>query len=187
MNPLFLAFKGLTMKTKLIAFGVLALILVVTHGSAYMIGKTKGKAISAVEIAKYEEKVQALQAEKTKLQIQINDRVTVRYRDRVQTITNTEYKNRDVIENVITPRDTNVSMGWIYAHNQSATGEVIDINRAANNNESNVDDAKVLSTINSNYSIAQQCAAQVKGWNEWYTETAKLYDSYVAQKKGEKK
>jgi PBP1b-binding outer membrane lipoprotein LpoB len=42
----------------------------------------------------------------------------------------------------------------------------------------------MMKVIVENYSLHYQCAAKVDGWNEWYEEQKKTYETVVPDKKG---
>jgi hypothetical protein len=182
-GPIGLAFKALSWKVKLgIAAGLLVL-LTITHGSAYLIGLNKGKAISATAIAQYETKIAHLQGEINKGQGNINGSVQIKYVDRTNTIHEIEYRNRDVIKNNVTNRDETVSCGWIYAHNQSALGKPIDPALAADSKPCNVNDVAVLTTVAANYNAAHLKDAKIEGLQEWITRTKQMYDDFATKGK----
>ena len=184
-GPVGLGLKALTMKAKLIGIGVSLLFLAVLMGASYMVGLTKGKGISRGVIAEYETKLATAQADKNKLQGELNEKVTTVFVDRVRTIERTVDANSRVIDGNVSSRDKNLSFGWIYAHNQAAAGLPIDPQTASNSFDSGIKDKDALQVIAQNYGSDKQKDATIQGWQQWYSDTKKMYDDY--SKKTEKK
>lgn len=184
-GPLGLGFSALTAKAKLIGIGVSLLFIAVLMGSSYMVGLTKGKGISRGVIAEYETKLATAQADKNKLQGELNEKVTTIYVDKVRTIEHVVDSNSGVIDANVSSRDKNLSFGWIYAHNQAAAGLPIDPQTAANDYDSGIKDKDALQVIAKNYGTDKQKDATIQGWQQWYDNTKKMYDDY--SKKTEKK
>lgn len=87
--------------------------------------------------------------------------------ERTNTITEVQYRNRDVIQEVF--RDTPyLSEGWVYAHDAISKGEDVDPIKASDRNPSNFTEADSLRVIGNNYANKFQTDAQVESWNIFY-------------------
>ncbi len=114
----------------------------------------------------------SLREENTKL----SETVRVEYVDKVRTITNTQYKNRDVIREVFVGSPY-MNKGWVYAHDQLSKNEDIDPIKAADNELSDYTWEQGLQVIAVNYSIAEQARGKDESWNEFYEGVATNFSS----------
>ena len=140
-----------------------------------MVGKTKGEAISKVEIAKYEGKIDKLNAEVAKKQVVTNTKVITRYLTKTNEIEKVVYRNRDVIHNVV-PEKYYLTKGWLYAYNQSVLGLPIDSVLAANGEDSGIVDALGLEKINENNGKCLATREQTLGLQSWVKDTKANYE-----------
>lgn len=98
---------------------------------------------------------------------QLDRKVSVEYIDRVRTITETKYANRDVIREVF--RDSPyLSRGWVYTHDQLARGLPIDPSKAASKEVSTFTEEDSLRVIGNNYATAQESKQKVDAWINFY-------------------
>ena len=98
---------------------------------------------------------------------QLDRKVSVEYIDRVKTITETKYANRDVIREVF--RDSPyLSQGWVYTHDQLAKGEPVDPIRASSREVSSFTEEDSLRVIGNNYATAQESKQKVDAWINFY-------------------
>ena len=102
--------------------------------------------------------------------------VRVKYVDRVNTITETKYQNRDVIKEVFV-NSPYMPKGWVYAHDRLAKNQPIDPKEASNLELSNYTWSDSLQVIRVNYSIAEQARQKDEAWNDFYSGVSANFDS----------
>ena len=155
---MFAALKGISIGAKLgIAIGVLLLFAVVGY-----IGYTKGINVSKVEIAKYESKIQGLNAQVAAANAKVDVRVVTQYKDKVRTIDRVVYETRDIIRTRVAEQFT-LSKGWVYAYNQSIQGLVINPELAGDKTPSTTTELKALAdTIAPNNGVYLANKAQLE-------------------------
>ncbi len=94
-------------------------------------------------------------------------KVDIQYVDRVRTITETKYQNRDVIREVFKDSPF-LTKGWVYTHNQLVDGTPIDPALASDQTVSAFTEKDSLEVIGNNYATARQTKAQNEGIKEFY-------------------
>lgn len=166
---MWLAFKALSTGWKIGLVAFLLLVPIAFGGYMYYTGRSDGKAISAEVIAEYKGKVSSLNTALTIANGKTTEKIVPVYVDRVSTIKETVYRNNDVIKNAV-PVQGNLSMGWVYAYNQSVKGEPIDFALASNANPSAFSDNAALQRAASNNGICLANAAQLNALSAWVQE-----------------
>lgn len=141
----------------------------------FSLGYCQGEKRANIEISKYEKRLDELNAEKKKGQIQVNAKVDTKYVDRIKVVTKTVTQNREIIKEI--PAQCVMTKGWVYSHNQQAQGLPIDPEKAKDNTPSSNDDIKVLDVIFQNYAIDKTKDARIKEWQDWYVLTKKNLES----------
>lgn len=183
MNPFRLAFNATTWRVKLIIIGLVLALMTITHGATYYIAYDKGKSISQTVISNYKNEITTLQSRINKGQGTINEQIVVKYVDRNHYIDKIVYQNHDVIRDVVVSRPSTVTEGWVYSHDQSVTGSLIDPALASNSKSSGIKDTDILQTVAVNYGTSLQNQNQIKSWQEWYINTKAMYDKFSADRK----
>lgn len=115
----------------------------------------------------YKEKLNVLITSLRERNQTLAETVRVEYVDRVNTITETEYRNRDVIKEVFVDSPY-MPKGWVYTHDQLAKNEPIDPVKASNTELSDFTWMDSLGVISFNYSLAETARQKDKSWNEYY-------------------
>lgn len=97
---------------------------------------------------------------------QVNDRIVTEYVDRIR------YVDRVRVEyvaqaNTLVSAQNELSRGWVYLYNQSATGQPSDPTKVADPTPSGVTDARALETVVVNNSDATSCRAQLSALQTW--------------------
>ena len=173
------AFKALTWGAKL---GILAAILLAI-GSLCYVSYEKGVNVSRVEIQRYQTESNKLRADLAKAQGKVDVRVVTQYKDRVQTIVETEYKNRDVIRTKVVGSNL-LTKGWVYAYNQTLAGLPVDPVLAADKTPSTTSELEALAaTIAPNNAVSLENRAQVEALQNWIRETEASRKEVVDDKK----
>ena len=160
-------------KFKLIAGVAVVAALAIAIFAAYQIGRTKERGICTTKQQEYIAERNRLQADLNAARGKIDTRIVTEYKDRIIYQDRIVYQNREVIRNVVVPRPGNqtLSDGWIYAHDQSAQGQLIDPSLAADADPSGISDPEVLEVINDNYGICKNNALQLEALQKWAQES----------------
>lgn len=162
-----------------IGAGLLALSALLAAG---FYGYTKGSQKSAIAIANYQATA-ATQVNTIKDKVAtVNDKVTVKYVDRVKTVTQQEIVYRDIIVKQ-TPQ-FNLSKGWVTVHDAAATQTTPDSKLATDATPSITTDTAALNVVASNYAVCTRNAEKLKGLQNWVTDAQAATQS--TNKKGAK-
>lgn len=156
-------------RTKLIGGGVILLILAVLFAIIVYKAYDAGVSKADTEISQYQKKIEELNRKQREKEIIVRERIITQYHTREIVRTKVEYKNRDVIRTVV-PEQFKLSKGWIYAHDQSATGQEIDPALASDPTPSEVSDNVALLTITDNYNIANRNADRLEALQNYIRE-----------------
>jgi hypothetical protein len=156
----------ISMKTKLIGGGLLALLVAGLLAFAFLRVYNAGVSQANHKVTQYEQKIDKLNTELAKKEVIVRERIFNHYYTKQIVRTKVEYKNRDVIRTVV-PEQFKLSEGWIHAHDQSAKGEEIDPILAANSAPSEVSDRSALIAVTDNYNIANRNADQMEALQKY--------------------
>lgn len=172
---------------KEIVIGVGALGLIGTVGGTlggyfHGIGVGENKAIIRFQLkeAAQENALDLANTKITELQTRLDEKIKIKYVDRVKTVTDTKIVNRDVIKEVY-KESPYLPEGMVYAHDQLVAGAPIDPEKAANLAPSPYTWEKLFDVIAENYSIAQQGKIKDEIWNDFYDGVYHSYDDYRVQ------
>jgi len=173
-----LAFNLIPLPYKIL--GGLAILATLVGGSMwYGYNKAENKYIA--KIATYKTEAELLQTKLDAALADVKVEVVTEYVDRVQTIKEKEYVYRDKI--VTVPSKCELSDGWVYLHDSSATGNDADPARVADEAASGIKDTQALDTVIGNYSVCQQNAEQLKSLQKWLLEAQKEVERQNAEAK----
>lgn len=167
-------FENITNPYKYAAIGLgAALIIGGAAGAGYVGGIQEGnKKVVAAQVA-CEKRVAAikldLQDAENRAQAasnQVNDRIVTEYVERIR------YVDRVRVEyvaqaNTLVPTQNELSRGWVYLYDQSATGQPSDPAKVADPTPSGVTDSRALETIVVNNAEATSCRAQLSSLQTW--------------------
>lgn len=171
-------FSMIPLPYKLIAIGLLII------GAAFY-GYTKGKAYAEAELQKFAAEKNAQVAELERINSEISNNVQVEYVDRVNTIREKEYVYRDIAQNNV-PSQYDMSNGWVYTHDLSATSGNADPTRASDASPSGIKDNTALLTVISNYSTCMQNSQQLASLQQWVNDNKRAVDEMAAKEKKKK-
>lgn len=144
---------------KLLAIGAIVI-------GVFIFGYMKGAAYAEAELARFAASQAEVVAELERENAEISNRVQIEYVDRVQTIKEKEYVYVDTAQNSVVGQH-DMSNGWVYTHDASASSSDADPTRASDATPSGVIDNQALITIISNYSRCQQNARQLEQLQSW--------------------
>jgi uncharacterized protein (UPF0333 family) len=148
----------------------------------FVFGYMKGSAYAEAELARFSAQKSAQIAELEKKNSEISTRVVTEYVDRVNTIREKEYVYRDVVKNSV-PTQHDMSNGWVYTHDLSATSGDADSARASDASPSGITDTTALLSIIGNYSKCQANAEQLSQLQQWIILNKEAVDAMAKEKK----
>jgi hypothetical protein len=161
---------------------VMIMIISGAAGFGYMKGSEAGKIAIANLKADSEKQIRELEDMNSK----ISNKVVTEYVDRVNTIHEKETKYVDAAKNNV-PGQYELSNGWVFTHDTSASGGDADATRSSDATSSGIKDNEALLTIIGNYSICKANSAQLAALEQWITENKKAVDDSNDKKQNEKK
>ena len=148
----------------------------------FIFGYMKGSAYAEAELARFSAEKSAQVAELEKKNTEISTQVVTEYVDRVNTIREKEYVYRDIVKESV-PAQYDMSNGWVYTHDLSATSGDADPARASDASPSGIKDNTTLLTIISNYATCQSNAEQLKQLQQWIIQNKEAVDAMAKEKK----
>ena len=160
---------------KLMAAGALLI-------GVFIFGYMKGSAYAEAEPARFSAEKSAQVAELEKKNTEISNKVVTEFVDRTNTIREKEYVYRDIATKAV-PAQHDMSNGWVYAHDASATSGDADPARASDASPSGIKDNEALLTIFNNYSRCLQNSQQLIGLQQWIVENKAAVDAMAEEKK----
>lgn len=170
-------------------FGMIPLPYKLLAGAAliagvFFYGYMKGSAYAEAELQRFAAESSKQVAELEKKNTEISNEVVTEYVDRTNTIREKEYVYLDAAKNNV-PAQHDMSSGWVYTHDLSATSGDADSTRASDASPSGIADNTALLTIIKNYSICMQNSQQLEGLQRWVNDNKRAVDEMNA--KAEKK
>lgn len=148
----------------------------------FFYGYMKGSAHSEAELAKFAAKKAEQISALEKKNAEISNKVITEYVDRTNTIREKEYVYLDQAKNNV-PAQSNLSNGWVYTHDISATSGDADPTRASDASSSGIKDNTALLTVISNYAICQRNQVQLIELQKWIIENKAAVDKMAEEKK----
>ncbi len=148
----------------------------------FVFGYMKGSAYAEAELARFSAEKSAQVAELEKQNSAISTQVVTEYVDRVNTIREKEYVYRDIVKDSV-PAQYDLSNGWVYTHDLSATSGNADATRASDASPSGIKDNSALLTIISNYATCQSNAEQLRQLQQWIIQNKDAVDAMAKEKK----
>lgn len=149
-----------------IGLGTLAII------GAFSFGYYNGNSHAQSTIQKYEASANAKISELEKKNSEISSSVVTKYVDRVNTIKQKQFVYVDQAKNDVQPKQ-NMSNGWVYLHDQSATNKEADNTKSSDTSDSLIKDNQALAVVVSNYARCNQNSEQLLALQKWITDTKK--------------
>jgi len=128
-------------------------------------------------------------AKVSEMQEKVNDAVTqsnktntiiqTKYVDKIRVVKENTNANVQVVEKIITKYDNKceLSNAAIVLHNSASQNAVAPSTGKSIEGASDVKVSDLLRTVNENYGIYYQAREQVIGWQQWYSEQKKIYES----------
>jgi glutamate synthase domain-containing protein 3 len=148
----------------------------------FVFGYMKGSAYAEAELARFSAQKSEQVAELERKNSAISTQVVTEYVDRTNTIREKEYVYLDAAKNSV-PSQHNMSNGWVYTHDLSATSGDADSTRASDASPSGITDTTALVGIITNYSRCQQNAEQLRQLQQWIIQNKEAVDAMAKEKK----
>ena len=148
----------------------------------FFYGYMKGSAYAEAELARFSAEKNQQIAALEKQNTEISNKVVTEYVDRTNTIREKEYVYRDIATKSV-PAQHDMSNGWVYTHDASATSGDADPARASDASPSGIKDNEALLTIFSNYSRCEQNAEQLIALQKWIVDNKAAVDKMAKEKK----
>jgi hypothetical protein len=101
------------------------------------------------------------------------------YVDRVKVIKETANANIQYVDRVVARYDNlcTVSNAAVLLHDSASRNEVARSSLGLDEGTSSLKISDILSTVTDNYSTYYQVREQVIGWQQWYKEQKKIFES----------
>ena len=160
---------------KLLAAGALLV-------GVFFYGYMKGSAYAEAELQRFAAEKTQLVADLEKKNTEISNEVVTEYVDRTNTIREKEYVYLDAAKNNVPPQ-YDMSNGWVYTHDLSASAGDADPTRASDESPSGIKDNTALLTIIGNYANCQANAEQLRQLQQWIIQNKAAVDEMAKEKK----
>lgn len=161
-------FSLIPLPYKLLAIGLTSIAFVIT---IYVVGFNAGKKNGELQVANFANAARAQLEQVQKGQDRIEERILVKYNDRIVYRNIQNARTQEIINTVVPDRDVELSNGWVFTHDASATGRDADAARAADDNSSGVTANQALYRINENYDTCKATRDQLVALQDWIRET----------------
>lgn len=149
--------------------------LIFLVSGTYFIG---GLAVEKEWRARVEEMQQKV-AEAESKSAETNTVIQTRVVEKIKVVKETRDANIQIVEKVVTKYDAmcTLSNAAIVLHNSASRNEVSPSAGAAIEGTSNVKASDLIRTVTDNYSTYYQVREQLIGWQDWYKEQKRIYES----------
>lgn len=148
----------------------------------FFYGYMKGSAYAEAELARFAAKHAEQVAELEKKNQEISNNVQVEYVDRVNTIREKEYVYKNIAQTSV-PAQHDMSNGWVYTHDISASAGDADPTRASDATPSGITDTTALVGIITNYSRCMQNSQQLASLQRWINDNRAAVEEAAAKAK----
>jgi hypothetical protein len=110
---------------------------------------------------------------------EVNTVIQKQYVDRVKVIKETANANIQYVDRVVAKYDNlcTVSNAAVLLHDSASRNEVARSSLGLDEGTSSLKISDILSTVTDNYSTYYQVREQVIGWQQWYREQKKIFES----------
>jgi hypothetical protein len=111
--------------------------------------------------------------------VEVNTVIEKQYVDRVKVIKETANANIQYVDRVVAKYDNlcTVSNAAVLLHDSASRNEVARSSLGLDEGTSSLKISDILSTVTDNYSTYYQVREQVIGWQQWYREQKKIFES----------
>ena len=111
--------------------------------------------------------------------VEVNTVIEKQYVDRVKVIKETANANIQYVDRVVAKYDNlcTVSNAAVLLHDSASRNEMARSSLGLDEGTSSLKISDILSTVTDNYSTYYQVREQVIGWQQWYKEQKKIFES----------
>jgi hypothetical protein len=148
----------------------------------FVYGYMKGSAYAEAELQRFAAKKSEQIAVLEKKNAEISGKVITEYVDRTNIIKEKEYVYRDIATNVV-PAQHDMSNGWVFTHDISASASDADATRSSDASPSGIKDTDALIGIIRNYAICQSNSVQLTELQRWISENKMAVDAMAKDNK----
>lgn len=142
----------------------------------YMEGGLAFKKEMDLKVAELKVKLKEAEANSGKVNTVIQDRVV----NKVKTIKEVEYVNRDIIKEVVGKQaDANCVLpkSAVWLHDSTVNMQVSRGTESVDGTPSTIKTSQFIDRVIENYSGCQQNTEKLEEWQKWYTDQKKTYES----------
>ena len=111
--------------------------------------------------------------------VEVNTVIEKQYVDRVKVIKETANANIQYVDRIVAKYDNlcTVSNAAVLLHDSASRNEMARSSLGLDEGTSSLKISDILSTVTDNYSTYYQVREQVIGWQQWYKEQKKIFES----------
>ena len=153
-------------KIAAIAAAIVGIILAI-----YFYGVSVGKKAGELELAQFSNAAKAQMEELQKRQSKTEEKILIKYNDRIVYRNAQHAKNQELITTVVPDRNVELSNGWVWTHDSSATGRDADSTRSADDSPSGITANQALFKVNENYNTCKATRDQLVALQDWIKQT----------------
>ena len=167
-------------------FGMIPLPYKLLAGVALIIGVffygyMKGSAYAEAELQRFAAEKNKVIADLEKKNSEISNKVVTEYVDRVNVIKEKEYVYKNLAQTSV-PSQHDMSNGWVFTHDISASSGDADPTRASDATASGITDTTALVGIVGNYSRCLQNSQQLISLQKWINDNRAEVERINAEK-----
>lgn len=137
----------------------------------YTTGFNAGKKNGELQISNFANAAQAQMQEIQKGQVKVEEKILIKYNDRIVYRNIQNARTQEVIADYVPDRNTELSNGWVFTHDASATGRDAEPARAADDSPSGVTANQALFRVNENYNTCKATRDQLTALQDWIKQT----------------
>lgn len=127
------------------------------------------------KVEEYKQKVKEAEEKSEK----VNTVIQTKYVEKIKYIDRVKEGNVQIVEKIVTKYDNlcTLSNAAIVLHNSASQNVLAPSSGTAIEGTSNVKASELIGTVVDNYSTYYKVKEQLTGWQEWYKEQKKIYES----------
>lgn len=127
------------------------------------------------QVESYKEKIKLAEEQSQKINTVIQTKVV----EKIKVVKENTNANVQIIEKVVTKYDNlcTLSNAAVMLHNSASQNVVAPSSGSAVEGTSNVKASELVRTVTENYGTYYQMREQLLGWQQWYKEQRKIYES----------
>jgi hypothetical protein len=142
---------------------------------AYLYGGYDVEQVYKARIKQLEEQVHIAEAKSQQINTVIEEKVV----NKVKTVKEIVYVNREIIKEVVgaqLDRQCMLPVSTVVLHNRSSQNEISRGSDSVDGSASDVKASELLTTVVENYGTYYEIRARLEGWQQWYLEQKKIFE-----------